>query len=314
MLQIVRVTVCLVALGGAASCSSPEARSGSTSPTIRISLGRAVSSAQGGSGNRLLAGLLALPQFSMKVVTLGSFEQRLVALQEGSLDITTAVDDVAYQAFYGHLSEPSRRLDKIRGIALMHPAIVHLVIGSATNPNGNLRGMRVMLGSPIGNNSGFGEKLLTSAGVPKSEIRGEFLDYETGTARLVRGDLDAAVMTGMLPLDYAVEAMRGGARLRQITPEQANRLRVHYPLLKNTLIPRHTYPNQPEPVHTVSVALLLVCRADLSNDLVYEFTRAYFEDLPEDVSKLTDTQRAPATVVPLHPGAARYYRERELRR
>jgi TRAP-type uncharacterized transport system substrate-binding protein len=27
-----------------------------------------------------------------------------------------------------------------------------------------------------------------------------------------------------------------------------------------------------------------------------------------------DPQRAPATVIPLHPGAARYYRERELSR
>jgi TRAP-type uncharacterized transport system substrate-binding protein len=30
--------------------------------------------------------------------------------------------------------------------------------------------------------------------------------------------------------------------------------------------------------------------------------------------RLVDLQQAPATPIPLHPGAARYYRERELAR
>jgi TRAP-type uncharacterized transport system substrate-binding protein len=67
-------------------------------------------------------------------------------------------------------------------------------------------------------------------------------------------------------------------------------------------------------VHTVGVDLLLVCRADLDKNLVYEVTRAYFEDTPENIRRQTDPQRAPAVVIPLHPGAARYYREREVSR
>ena len=80
------------------------------------------------------------------------------------------------------------------------------------------------------------------------------------------------------------------------------------------LIPRGTYPGQHVPVHTIAVDLLLVCRADLDNKLVYELTRAYFEQSPENVRYETDPQRAPAVVIPLHPGAARYYREREVSR
>jgi TRAP-type uncharacterized transport system substrate-binding protein len=32
------------------------------------------------------------------------------------------------------------------------------------------------------------------------------------------------------------------------------------------------------------------------------------------VRRQVDPHRAPATVIPLHPGAARYYREREMHR
>ena len=80
------------------------------------------------------------------------------------------------------------------------------------------------------------------------------------------------------------------------------------------LIPRGIYPGQNAPVHTIGVDLLMVCRADLDNDLVYELTRAYFEQDLENVRNDTDPQRAPAVVIPLHPGAARYYREREMSR
>ena len=314
MRQFVRAFAGLMLVASAGACANPEASPSASRPILRISLGWAVSDPNGPSGSRRLAALLALPQFSMQASTFGSFEQRLVALQEGSLDATTAVDDVAYQAFYGRLADGSRRLDKIRGIAVLNRAFVHFLAAPNPAPSGHPGGVRAVLGSPVGNNSAFGEKLLRSTGIPESDIRGEFLPYEVAADRLVSGNLDVAVMTGMLPLEPVTAALRGGARLRAITDTEADRLRVYYPLLKAALIPRNTYPAQPTAVRTVSVALLLVCRADLDTELVYELTRAYFEDLPENVTKQTDPQRAPATVIPLHPGAARDDRERELRR
>ena len=95
---------------------------------------------------------------------------------------------------------------------------------------------------------------------------------------------------------------------------EIDRLRLYYPLLGRTLIPQGTYPGQHGSVHTIGVDLLLVCRSDLDSKLVYELTRAYFEQSPENVRYETDPQRAPAVVIPLHPGAARYYREREVSR
>jgi TRAP-type uncharacterized transport system substrate-binding protein len=62
-----------------------------------------------------------------------------------------------------------------------------------------------------------------------------------------------------------------------------------------------------------------VCRRDLAETLVYDLTRLFFEALqPLAVSRralrLMDVEQAPAAPIPLHEGAARYYRERELRR
>jgi TRAP-type uncharacterized transport system substrate-binding protein len=63
--------------------------------------------------------------------------------------------------------------------------------------------------------------------------------------------------------------------------------------------------------------MLLACRADLADELVYWVTRTLFESLPDLANSLpslrqVDPEHVQASPVPLHPGAARFYREREL--
>ncbi len=273
-------------------------------PNLRISM----------RPTEILSAFLALPQFSTQEVTIGDSEKRLEALQEGSIDMAIAVADVTYLAFNGRLPDHSAPLQKIRGMALINHAVVHLLIGPKVDPSRGFRGMRVVLGDPASGNKALGERLVNSMGVPTSAIRGEFAPYDVAVEKLLKGDVDALIATVLPPQEPIARALRGGARLLEIKGPEVEGLRVHYPLLRRTLLPRGTYPGQDAPLHTVGVDLLLVCRADLDNDLVYELTRALFEEFPQHTRRQVDPQRAPATVIPLHPGAARYYRERELSR
>ena len=69
-------------------------------------------------------------------------------------------------------------------------------------------------------------------------------------------------------------------------------------------------------MRTVGVDNLLIARKDLGEHLVYQLTKGFFEVLPEIAKTLkaaeVDADLAAATPIPLHAGAARYYREREL--
>ena len=76
---------------------------------------------------------------------------------------------------------------------------------------------------------------------------------------------------------------------------------------------------QNRPIETLGSEWLLVCRSDLSEDLVYQLTREFFAQLPalardHGEAALIDPEQAPAAPIPLHAGAARYYREREILR
>ena len=95
------------------------------------------------------------------------------------------------------------------------------------------------------------------------------------------------------------------------------RIRADYPFLKPAIIPRGTYTGQTGDIATVGVDNVLVCREDLPEEIVYRLTKAFFAALPElsrvhAAAMLIDPDQAPATPIPLHPGAARYYREREI--
>jgi uncharacterized protein len=85
-------------------------------------------------------------------------------------------------------------------------------------------------------------------------------------------------------------------------------------------IPANTYKGQDKDIETAGVANYLVTHSAVSDDLVYEMTKALFESLPElarahDVGKQIKLENALAGVpIPLHPGAERYYREKGLKK
>jgi TRAP transporter TAXI family solute receptor len=114
-------------------------------------------------------------------------------------------------------------------------------------------------------------------------------------------------------------ALRAGARLLPITGPSVERLHREYPFFQAAVIPPNSYPGVTGAIHTIGVDSLLVCRRDLDEALVYELTKGFFEALPElsasiEALRLMDLHQSPATPIPLHAGAARYYRERELER
>jgi TRAP transporter TAXI family solute receptor len=265
------------------------------------------------AGTGIVSTLRSLHQFSFQTADIGDSQERLVALQKGSIDLAVTVADLTYVAFNGQVPDRSRPLDRVRGIALLQPAIVHLLVGPTTSPRRRFRDVRVVLGITGGINDALGERLMSSM-FTTSEIRGEFLPRDTAVEELLKGNINSLIVTGRPPQQSVTRALQGGARLLDIDGSKIDTLRAYYPLLRRMVIPRGTYQGQDAHVHTIRVDLLLVCRADLDNNLVYELTRSYFEDTPENIRDRTDPQRAPAVVIPLHPGAARYYREREMRR
>jgi TRAP transporter TAXI family solute receptor len=242
------------------------------------------------------------------------------ALQRGDADLGFAFADVAYLAFAGRLTGENHPFDELRGIAVLQLTPVQLVARAGTNITSvaDLRGRHVGVGLP-GTGTALAAELILEAFGILPEVRVERLEFSDASRRLVSGTLDAMFSDVIYPAESVSLATSANGRLLPISGAPVERLRHDYPFFRTAIIPRGTYPGVTSPVHTIGIDSLLICRKDLPEPVVYALTTRLFDILPTlsssfDALRLMDLHRSPATPIPLHDGAAQFYRERELGR
>lgn len=296
----------LVLCLAAASCSRAAETTTAPRATLRLSQ-TAV--------NDLQPALARIPNVKSEVVTAGgSSITSLLDLKNGTTNVTGTLADVAYLAYGGQLAEIPEPFDQMRGMAVTGLNTMHLLVGPDVRVQSlrDLKGLRVSLGAPGSSTGHITQRMLEDLGITETQMRAERIPNADIVSRLSAGDLDAAFSGFTTPSATVTAAMRKGARLIPLDDPRIEEMRTRYPYLKRTLIPRGTYPNQTEPIRTLGVDTLLVCRAELDDETVYALLDAYFATRPATTPP--NLERAPATPIPLHPGAARYYRQRELSR
>ena len=132
------------------------------------------------------------------------------------------------------------------------------------------------------------------------------------------GTLDAFVTMTPDPSEGVQSALSQGIRMMSLSTEQITSLAQEFPFLRPGTIRPADYPGLPSSLATVGVDSILLCRTDLDGTLVHDLTRALIDSVshgsPMRELRNLDIGRAAATSIALHPGASRYYRERELGR
>jgi len=237
-------------------------------------------------------------------------------LVQGQAELAIVQTDLSYVAHTHGLPDLPGPQQRLRGIALLYRSPLHLIARRAAGIQGlaDVRRKRVFLGSD-GNTTEFTTRMvLEGVGVSVDERRMPEGDVVNAFAK---GQLDAAFIRGNDP-SPAVQHVMGapGVFLVPVRKHEVEQIRAHHPFLRSTSIPAGMYGNAAE-IETVGTDMLLACRDDLPEELVYWITRTLFESLPElaesyGLLRQVDLQQLSASPIPLHPGAARFYREREL--
>jgi uncharacterized protein len=313
----------LAAAAGVAAAGCDRAVTPATPPPVTVRLTSGIPGATFHPlGERLAQGYgRVLPAITVQTQESPGSVRNVRALQGGTADLGFAFADVTYVAFVGQLAEDPRPFDRLRGLAVLQLTPLHLLArpGLDVRSIRDLRGKRVGTGPPGSGTALTSDILMRGFGLAPEATIPEALPFNDAARRLAAGTLDAAFVSAGYPSESVQIATRAGARIIAVEGDEVTRLRTVYPFLRLTFVPGGAYPGHPLPVPTVGVDSLLLCRADLDEELVYRLTSAFFEVLPTlstelESLQLMDVARASATPIPLHRGAARYYRERELTR
>ena len=242
------------------------------------------------------------------------------AVEMGEADLGFSRSDLAYVAYRnGSASDPNGH-PHLRAMAVLYANAVHVIVRreSGISRLADIRGKRVQIGDDTGTSSGsLARMVLDSAGLSVQDVQ-IVPNPRNALSRLRAGEMDVRVFASGYPVGSLDDVgPASGVRMLPLDQAAVDRLRSRFPYFKPAVIPKGTYRGQDEDYQTVGIDGLLLCRDTMPEALVYQMTRSLFEALPDlmrdqPAARLINVGRAPATPVPLHPGAARYYRERDL--
>jgi len=245
------------------------------------------------------------------VVTGGSVENpRLV--DSGDVDIAISNSNLILAGFNGE--EPYGKKLKIQAIASMYSSVFHIITleGSSIKSVADLKGKRVGVGPAGGGTSSTMVPILEAYGMTPDDFTPSYLAYGDSTTQLADGKLDAVFIQSGYPAS-AVMQLRATHRIRfiDLDRDKLDQILTKYPIYSDIVVPADVYDLSKDAL-ALGIPNVLIVRPELSEELVYNITAAIFDHLKEfgdavATAKQIDATKAMKTVIPLHPGAARYF-------
>ena len=239
----------------------------------------------------------------------------MTTLKEGKAEIAFTQTDIAYYATEGELMFKDNKIDTISALGALYPETVQLVTTDKTGIKtfDDLKGKKISVGAPGSGTYANAEQLLEVHGLTMDDIDPQNLDFGESQDSLQAGQIDAAFITAGTPTG-AVEALNAVANVVIVPVEEskADELIKKYPYYAKDVVPSGTY-GLTEDVHTVSVLAMIAVSTELPEDLVYEMTKAIYDNagsITHPKGQFIKPETGLEGIgIKIHPGAQKYFDE-----
>jgi TRAP transporter TAXI family solute receptor len=263
-----------------------------------------------------------IPNSKVSVVSTQATVENLNLLQQGKGVLALAQGDILTEAWKGNPEAgfPSSRT-KIRLVGAAYPNYIHIIARRDANIKSvfELRGKRVSVGAARSGNELNARALLGAANLSYADLlQVEYLEYGQSVELMVKGQLDAAIISAGLGV---AAVQRAASQIPiDIVPVDAKLIEKTHGMFYALPIPANSYPGQKQQVNTAALDNYFVTTIDASEDVVYRMTKAIFTNLKElqaahSAAVGMSAERALSVrPIDVHPGAMRYFREAGLLR
>ena len=196
---------------------------------------------------------------------------------------------LAYEAYKAEGDYADVEPGRILSWMSIAPIVQHVVVldGSDIKTLGDLKGKRVGMGQPGGT----------------SMLDAEIL-------------IDAFMWNGSIPLPPIIKLKAShNIRFLSIPTKVSDAIRTKYAAYSEGDLPANTYPDQAASIPSYRLGNVLLIRADVPEEIVYQATKTVLENLDHMGTVHPAWKRVSTDSIlggfnaPLHPGALRYYRE-----
>ena len=222
----------------------------------------------------------------------------------------------------GPISEPQKNL---RSVTMLWQNVEQFLVANEKVKSGTvsdlmgLKGQAAGMGKQNSGTLGSNKVLLSGLGL---DISGDFdlvyAGYGPTADALANGQIVAAGIPSGPPtgaITKLMEANTGEFTILDVTSTEAKKMDGGRLLWTPYVIKAGTYPGQDKDINTIAQPNFLGVNASVDDNHVYLLTKTMYENLPflqaiHPATKVMAIENAMAGLpVPLHPGAAKYYKE-----
>jgi len=245
-------------------------------------------------------------------------------LEQGASDLAFTMADMAQDALLARDVFTDFGAVRVRTLAVLYSSYAHLVTSadSGISELADLRGRVISTGAAGSGTTVLARRMLRVAGLdPSRDIREQSLGVAQSVDALKDGKIDAFFWNGGLPTGAILDLVHTPGVKARFVPTAGL-----LPALERTfgpslyyreIIPKATYDTDAD-VPVLGVANLLVASETMPEELAHDITELLFDRQAElaaihpQARTLSLATALTGSPVPFHPGAIRFYRERQV--
>jgi len=239
-------------------------------------------------------------------------------------EVALSMADASWDAYKGQEKFKGRPVP-VRGLMVLYPNRFHIVTldGLGINKVSDLKGRRVSTGPPRSGTEVKANRVLEAAGLnPDKDITRERLTVQESGNALKDRKIDAFFWSGGIPTAAVTDlAASPGVKIKFIEHDDLVEVlnKKYGPLYVKDIIPGKSYPGQETTAKVSTIWNILVTGADTPDEVAYNIVKTMFEKKEDMVRVHKESenfdfkyQTNAAIVIPFHPGAVKYFREKGL--
>ena len=287
---------------------------------------RMVSGPSGGSWYPLGAKVMQVMETSIKGVstsnTSGGGISNVMSVDGGDAEIGWTYAHTVANGYTGK-GKFKKAHKNVRYFATLYPAAFQVAVRADSKIKGfeDMKSANISPGKPKWTGTAFCESIIKDYGYDFSTIKKNggvvhMVSYKESVALMKDGQADVFMAATSVPQASFIELENSpGIRFIGLPKDRIDRIVKNNPGYIYGKIPASAYKSLDKDIPTLGIVTSMIVHKDLSDDLVYKMTKAFWDNHAEFVKvkgvwkKVILKDAVNSAAVPIHPGAAKYYKE-----
>jgi TRAP transporter TAXI family solute receptor len=239
-------------------------------------------------------------------------------LEAGRGELALALADSVSDAYKGNAEAGfSKPLTKLRGLSATYNNYIQIVANadSGIKTLADLKGKRISVGAAKSGTELNARAIFKAAGLSYSDMaKVEYLPFGESVELMKNRQLDATLQSAGLGV-ASIRDLATSVKIVVISVPADVVTRVGDAAYQPSFIPANTYAGQTVDIPTAAIPNFLVTHSGVSDELAYQMTKSLYDNIEtmyaaHNAAKVIKRENAVRGMpVPVHPGAARYYKE-----